>query len=553
MEVTCCGAGLPSPQLWMKFTSLTPMPPPDALKAEIDRLCETPAFRNSRVQQKLLRFLAAEALAGRGRELNQYLIATEGLGLGEKFDPTSDSKVRVLGGRLRRMLADQYRTGAGRKSALRVVLPERSFCPAFETRRGGRKTPAAKTGPPTVAVVEFRGLGLHGAWRHYPAVLAENLMAAVAAMHTVEATGPFIRHGRKNPVTAARESGADFILDGSVESAGAGLRLRARLLRGSNGAVVWAQNFDVKTRGRHIPRADFPVVKRLASVLGDDFGMVRRELLQTSLGAAQETISGQEALLLTWHSWMTMAPRDAKAASRAMRNALRRGEASTVVKAHAAMGLLHEWADLPRTDAPLPKAALALAKELEAKDPHHTWSLVVRAYLGICQGAPQEYDRLAKQLETRPLTPSLRMQIACMRIMHKIDEPRGLREWQRGAKENPSAPGTLRISLAVHSASRGRWKEALEHIEATGTPEWLPNTMIRAWAHAGAKDKAAALRELNRLRRLFPKFAETGRSVFLRHCHPDHWRSLQRLLAPLAPDLLPARIVKRSKLGKRRK
>lgn len=121
------------------------MPPPDALKAEIERLCETPAFRNSRVQQKLLRFLAAEALAGRGRELNQYLIATEGLGLGEKFDPTSDSKVRVLGGRLRRMLADQYRTGSGRKSAFRVVLPERSFCPVFETQRGARKIPAAMT------------------------------------------------------------------------------------------------------------------------------------------------------------------------------------------------------------------------------------------------------------------------------------------------------------------------------------------------------------------------------------------------------------------------
>ena len=429
------------------------MAPPDALKAEIERLCETPAFRNSRVQQKLLRFLTAEALAGRGRELNQYLIATEGLGLGEKFDPTSDSKVRVLGGRLRRLLADHYRTDAGRKSALRVVLPERSFCPVFETRRGVRKSPQTLAGPPNVAVAEFRGHGLRGAWRHYPAVLAENLMAAVAAMQTVEATGPFVRQGRNNPVTAARESGADFILDGSVESAGAGLRIRARLLRGSNGAVVWAQTFDIKLRGRRIPRADFPVVKRLASVLGDDFGMVRRELLRTSLGAAQETISGQEALLLTWHSWMTMAPRDAKVASRAMRTALRRGEAGTVVKAHAAMGLLHEWADLPRADAPLPKAALAMAEELAVQDPHHTWSLLVRAYLGICQGAPQEYDRLSKNLESRPLTPSLRMQLASMRLMHKIDEARGLREWQRGAKENPAAPPTLRLSLAVHSAS----------------------------------------------------------------------------------------------------
>lgn len=435
------------------------------------------------------------------------------------------------------MLADQYRTGAGRKSTLRVRLPERSFCPVFETRRGGRKIPAAKAGPPTVAVVEFRGLGLRGAWRHYPAVLAENLMAAVAAMHTVEVTGPFIRHGRKNPVTAARESGADFILDGSVEAVGAGLCIRARLLRGSNGAAIWAEPFEIKIRGPRIPRADFPVVKRLASVLGDDFGMVRRELLQSSLGAPQETISGQEALLLTWHSWMTMAPRDAKAASRAMRNALRRGEASTVVKAHAAMALLHEWADVQRADVPLPQAALKLADDLEASDPHHTWSIVVRAYLKICHGAPREYDRMAKRLEARPITPSLRMQLACMRVMHRIDEARGLREWRRAARENPCVPGTLRIPLAVHCLSRRQWRIALGHLEAIGASQWVLHTVLSAWAHAGARDKAAAGRELQRLRRQCPDFAKCGKSIFLRHCHPDHWRSLHRLLAPLAPDL----------------
>jgi len=77
--------------------------------------------------------------------------------------------------------------------------------------------------------------------------------------------------------------------------------------------------------------------------------------------------------------------------------------------------------------------------------------------------------------------------------------------------------------------------------------------MIRAWARAGAKDKAAALREIQRLRRQFPKFAEAGRSVFLRHCHPDHWKSLHRLLAPLAPDLFGAAKVAKPKNPTRKK
>ena len=227
-------------------------------------------------------------------------------------------------------------------------------------------------------------------------------------------------------------------------------------------------------------------------------------------------------------------------ASRAMRGVLRRGEATTVVKAHAAMALFHEWADLQRAAAPLPKAAIEWVAELEIHDPHHTWSMVVRAYLSLCRGDSREYDRLAKCLEARALTPSLRMQIASMRIMHKIDEARGLREWLRAAKENPCVPGALRISLAVHAVSHGQWQSALGHIEATGTQDWVVNPIIRAWAHAGAGKKAAAIRELNRLRGQFPDFAEAGEDLFLRHCHPDHWKSLRRLLKPLAPDLFTA-------------
>ena len=62
---------------------------------EIERICASPAFQRSATQTKLLRYLAREVLAGRGRQLNQYLIATDGMGLGSSFDPTENSSVRV--------------------------------------------------------------------------------------------------------------------------------------------------------------------------------------------------------------------------------------------------------------------------------------------------------------------------------------------------------------------------------------------------------------------------------------------------------------------------
>lgn len=99
----------------------------EALKEEVELICGSPGFRNSRVQQKLLRYLAGEALAGRGRELNQYLIATAGMGLGEDFEPLSDSKVRVWGGRLRYVL-DREPAGP-----LNLVTAKSRYIPDFAT------------------------------------------------------------------------------------------------------------------------------------------------------------------------------------------------------------------------------------------------------------------------------------------------------------------------------------------------------------------------------------------------------------------------------------
>ena len=82
---------------------------------------------------KLLRYLAQEALAGRGETLNQRLIAVNGLGAGEDFDPAKNSIVRVQVRRLRVMLEKYYRR-PGCASPWRVRLPERSFGLVFESR-----------------------------------------------------------------------------------------------------------------------------------------------------------------------------------------------------------------------------------------------------------------------------------------------------------------------------------------------------------------------------------------------------------------------------------
>jgi adenylate cyclase len=521
---------------------------PTLLAEEVSRICASPAFRRAKTQTKLLRYLAGEAMAGRGDELNQYLIATEGMGLAEDFDPTSNATVRVWGVRLRRMLADYYR-GPGRQSTVRVGFPERSFCPHLEIR-GTATTAAAREADklPTVAVRGFRGIGLRGAWRHYPAVLAENLMAALAAMQSVEAVGPFRRAPLARDPTMTT-LGANFILDGSVEAIPGGVRLRARLLRGSTGAVCWAETFETKIKGDRLPRADLPAAVRLAAVLGDDFGVIRREVLLASLGKPVEALSSLETIMLVWRSWSSMGPRDIAEARRAMRCAVERPGTSPLVKAFASLNLFDSWATAKRLRPPLPAGLLRLAEEARRADPGNVWILLANLYASIAAGERNQAEGLVRQIdERRATTPALRVIFAYARLAYGLgDADDALRIWRKAIRETPSPMASSYVGPAIHALRRRRWEEALALLDRAETCDLPLFPALRAAALAGLGKKTAARRELAELRRAFPDFPALGEDMFARNADPSGWSVLRRVLVPLAPDLFPAQTPARKK------
>lgn len=95
--------------------------------AEVDRICASAAFQRAPVMRRLLRFLVAETVAGRGDDLKAYGVAVDGLGKDSGFDPQSDSYPRVQVGRLRRMIAEFYAQAGDSPDGMRVVIPNGSY------------------------------------------------------------------------------------------------------------------------------------------------------------------------------------------------------------------------------------------------------------------------------------------------------------------------------------------------------------------------------------------------------------------------------------------
>jgi hypothetical protein len=105
----------------------------EAIGAEIDRILESDAFRNSDALRRLLRFLADKMLSGEADQLKEYSVGIDALGKPDTYDPRRDSTVRIQVGRLRQKLSDYYGS-EGSDDPVIIDLPKGHFKLVCEAR-----------------------------------------------------------------------------------------------------------------------------------------------------------------------------------------------------------------------------------------------------------------------------------------------------------------------------------------------------------------------------------------------------------------------------------
>ena len=116
-----------------------------AARDELHSVLGSPAFAGAMAHQRLLRHLVERALAGEGDTLKETVIAIEVFQRpAGRFDPKSDSIVRVEARRLRERLRQHYDTQGLPAARLRIDLPKGSYRPRFVTGGDVAATPAAE-------------------------------------------------------------------------------------------------------------------------------------------------------------------------------------------------------------------------------------------------------------------------------------------------------------------------------------------------------------------------------------------------------------------------
>ncbi|QOY90203.1 malectin domain-containing carbohydrate-binding protein [Paludibaculum fermentans] len=125
-----------------------------AVRTELGRLLESPAFRTSKRCRDFLKHVVEQTLTGPGDALKERSIGVDLFQLPPAFDPSQHTVVRVTANEIRKKLAQQYHSENGSAHPVRIELPPGSYKAEFrwEPPSAEPEIPAAPKPLPRLAI-----------------------------------------------------------------------------------------------------------------------------------------------------------------------------------------------------------------------------------------------------------------------------------------------------------------------------------------------------------------------------------------------------------------
>ncbi|HLX29575.1 MAG TPA: tetratricopeptide repeat protein [Casimicrobiaceae bacterium] len=186
----------------------------EALAAELDRICESPAFRHSLRHQQFLRHLLECKVAGRFGALREIALGVDFFHRpASTYDPKGDPVVRVEAGRLRRRL-DRYYHGEGAAAAFEILLDKGSYVPVLRKRAAAAVAIGAQ---PAVAVLPLPPATSAANDLRSAAGLADEIARTLSRLPRIRVFGPessIAADVAASTVEEAKRLGVDWIVRG---------------------------------------------------------------------------------------------------------------------------------------------------------------------------------------------------------------------------------------------------------------------------------------------------------------------------------------------------
>ena len=357
-----------------------------AIQAQLDRIMANPDFVNGPKLGQFLSYVVGQTLKGRQGKIKQYTIAVEGLGFDKAFDPTNNTSIRIMAGRVRRAL-ERYYANQGAADPIRIDIPKGSYIPVFTDNTSVTETtdssesaspipsqiPHDRT-EPTIAVFEFECLNNQEEHDFIARGLTWEILASLTRFNGLTVIGPLveIRDQSIDCRKLRREYGAIFALRGLIRSYGSIIRITIELIDGCDESSPWSRTFEFNLEKTSLLMIEDEVTSRVVGVISDGLGIIFSKIQSESYQKYLKLNDITTAVLAYNNAWMTHATRDFECAIEAVNTALinhPRNALLIALQANLYYGeAIHEWhllADAVSLMEELANKAISLDPDLQ--------------------------------------------------------------------------------------------------------------------------------------------------------------------------------------------
>jgi TolB-like protein len=264
----------------------------------LERILASSCFVQSERQQRFLKFIVNETLAGHTDRLKGYTIAIEVFDRDVNFDPAIDAIVRVEAARLRAKLREYY-DREGRTDPVRFELPKGAYVIRMEWRtsettlslqasldtRAKTVGDAVSTRPqpiedrPSLVVLPFSNMSSDPEQEYFADGITDGLITELArlpGLFVISRHSSFVYKGvSKRAEEIGAELGIRYLLEGSVQRKAERVRITAQLIDAASGAHLWAERYDREFKDIFAVQDD--VTQRIVNVLQVKFAGAQHE------------------------------------------------------------------------------------------------------------------------------------------------------------------------------------------------------------------------------------------------------------------------------------
>ena len=555
---------------------------PDAVRAELQRILDSPSFEASERRKSFLRFVVDELLAGRAHRLKGYLIATAVFGRDDSFDPQTDPVVRLEARRLRRALEHYYLT-AGRNDPIRIDIPKGGYAPTFtchademperrppapiaplhrmqRRRLPGRRwlalgafalagavllatvalrlerpTVEAEGGLPTlqqrgpaVIVLPFENLSGSEADDVFANGLTEELisdMMRFGELRLYSAYGSFQEQPTADPGELSERLDVGYVVRGSVRRGPNRVRLIAHLIEARTGQHVWSETYDRELTPENVFAVQEQLAADVAGQLAQPYGLINEVSANSFRQQRPVTLFAYDCVLRAFDYRRTQGPKKHAVVRACLEEAVRRDPGYADAWAFLAYAYLDEYRFGGYGPRPYDPAALAratsTARHAVELDNSGVYGLLALSAVHFYRREFAEADEINHRLlSLNPTNPEVLGQVG-WRTAFAGDWDRGLALIRQAIDRSIKAPWFYRMFVAFDHYRRGDYQAALVEVEPIAGAGTVQLPVLVAAIHGQLGNKDEAQRALDRAMAMNPIFLKHPRAAMRRHNTPE--------------------------------